>query len=388
MASGVRTMELAKSLLKIDVEAIVFSPYEETRTTKDGVKVVKVPTFFSSIKMEDAFYYATRRAYYNRALQKLIIKMSTKLLSGRIQLSSKLHELFKKFDLDIVQAEQDNAALSLLSMRSKLNLPIVLDLHGIWSEELLAANAIKVGSDEWTELQALMRHIVKSVDLTVSLSDSMKDYVLSTYCAESRNVVVVPPGGRVLLDDYIGRPIPWKLVYAGIISYRKHVDLFIRSIPYVKERMANVEFHITRKGDLLSLMQSLAQRLKVHPNFFWFKTFDETLQFLTSCHVGVLPSTNDTSARISMPSKLFDYLSVGLPVVANDVGGWTEIVKSNNLGIVTSNDPKDFAAGITKLLENPEELAECGRRGIELIRNKYNWDISAKLLAQSYERLI
>ncbi|MEJ2347974.1 MAG: glycosyltransferase, partial [Patescibacteria group bacterium] len=65
-----------------------------------------------------------------------------------------------------------------------------------------------------------------------------------------------------------------------------------------------------------------------------------------------------------------------------------EIVKSNNLGIVTSNDPKDFAAGITKLLENPEELAECGRRGIELIRNKYNWDISAKLLAQSYERLI
>ena len=79
---------------------------------------------------------------------------------------------------------------------------------------------------------------------------------------------------------------------------------------------------------------------------------------------------------------------MGLPVVANDVGGWTEIVKTNNLGIVTSDDPKDFAAGITEFLENPEEIAKCGRRGIELIKNKYNWDNSAKLLAQSYERLI
>lgn len=381
-------MELAKSLLKINVEPIVFSPYEETRTTKDGVKVVKVPTLFSSIKMEDTFYYATRRAYYNRALQKLIIKLSTKLLNGRIQLSSKLHELFKKFDLDVLQAEQDNAALSLLSMRSKLDLPIVLDLHGIWSEELLAANAIEVGSGEWIELQGLMRHIVNNVDLTVSLSDPMKDYVLSNYGVDSSHVVVIPPGGRVLLDKYVERPMPWKVVYAGIVSYRKHVDLFVRSIRYVKARTANVEFYITRKGDLLSSIQSLSQRLKVNSNFFWFKNFDQTLQFLTSCHVGVHPSTSDTSARLSMPSKLFDYLSVGLPVVANDVGGWTEIVKTNNLGIVTSDDPKDFAAGITEFLENPEEIAKCGRRGIELIKNKYNWDNSAKLLAQSYERLI
>ena len=89
-----------------------------------------------------------------------------------------------------------------------------------------------------------------------------------------------------------------------------------------------------------------------------------------------------------MPSKLFDYLSVGLPVVANDVGGWTDIIKDNNLGKVTSDSPKAFASGILELLKSPDEIANCARRGIELIEKKYNWDVSAGLLMKQYEKLV
>jgi glycosyltransferase involved in cell wall biosynthesis len=388
MASGVRTLELASSLQKIGVEAVIFSPYEKTRIIKDGVKVVNVPTLFSTLKVEDSVYHISRRVYYNRALQRLVIKASKKLATGKLYASSKLQELFEKSDLDIIQAEQDNAALVLLSMGSKLNLPIVLDLHGIWPEELLAAEAIRVNSKEWYDLQGLMNYIVNNVDLTVALSDAMKEYVLSYYDVESSRVAVVPPGGRILLSEYDERPMPPRVVYAGIVSYRKHVDLFVRGMPYIKNWRSDVEFYITKKGDLLTSIQKLAQSLKVHPTYFWFTDFEKTLEFLSSCHVGVLPSTIDTSARISMPSKLFDYLSVGLPVVANDVGGWTDIVKSNRVGMVTRDDPRDFARGVSELLGAPSEMAECGRRGIELIKKAYNWDVSASLLTKSYDKLV
>ena len=89
-----------------------------------------------------------------------------------------------------------------------------------------------------------------------------------------------------------------------------------------------------------------------------------------------------------MPSKLFDYLSVGLPVVANDVGGWTDIVKENRVGRITSDDPKEFAQAIIDLLDNPQEIAEYGRRAMRLIRTKYNWDISANILKDQYKRLV
>ena len=386
MASGVRTIELAKALNELGVESIIFTPYEKNHI-KDGVKIVNVPTLFSTIGMEKPFYHVTRRVYYSSALQKFVIKLSNRLSNGQINVSSKLLTILKESDLDILQAEQDNAAMALLSTHSKLKIPLVLDLHGIWPEELLAAAAISENSKEWNDLQATMNHIVENVDLTVCLSDAMKEYVLSHYNTNSGKVAVVPPGGRVFCDECSERCLPWKIIYAGIVSYRKHVDLFVRSMPHVKKEMQNVEFGITKKGDLLKPIQSMAKSLGVQPNYFWFPNLQKTLEYLSSCHIGVLPTTNDESARISMPSKLFDYMSVGLPIIANDVGGWTNIIRKNNLGRISTDDPVDFANCILDLLSSPEELAKRGSNGIDMIKNTYNWSKSAETLMGYYKAL-
>jgi len=89
-----------------------------------------------------------------------------------------------------------------------------------------------------------------------------------------------------------------------------------------------------------------------------------------------------------MPSKLFDYMSVGLPVVANDVGGWTDIIKRYNLGRISEDNPINFANGIIELLSNPEELIRCGHNGIRAIKETYNWSKSADLLLTCYKRLL
>ena len=48
--------------------------------------------------------------------------------------------------------------------------------------------------------------------------------------------------------------------------------------------------------------------------------------------------------RGTSPSKFFDYLSTGLPILINYPGWMSEIVLNNNLGIrVKQNDPEDFA---------------------------------------------
>ncbi|MDT8782462.1 MAG: glycosyltransferase family 4 protein [Candidatus Bathyarchaeota archaeon] len=387
MASGVRTIELAKALSNLGVEPIIFTPYEHSHF-RDGVQIVNVPTFFSYFGIEHQFYNFTRRVYYSRELQKIVVKLSKKMTSGRVQMPSKLKSIIADSNLDILQAEQDNAALMLLSSGLNIDIPLVLDLHGIWPEELLAANAICEGSKDWIELQTTLKSIVDNVDLTVCLSDAMKNYVTTNYEARESDVAVVPPGGRVFCSEYSIRDLPFKVIYAGIISYRKHVDLFVRSMPYITQSIENVEFGITKRGELLGSIQKLAKSVNVQPAYFWFEDLKKTLKFLSSCHIGVLPSTNDTSAKLSMPSKLFDYMSVGLPVVANDVGGWTDIIKRYNLGRISEDNPINFANGIIELLSNPEELIRCGHNGIRAIKETYNWSKSADLLLTCYKRLL
>jgi len=387
MASGVRTIELAKALTKLDVKTVIFTPYEKTQIY-DGLEIINVPSLFSMFGVEKEFYNFTRRVYYSRELQKFVVKISRKIISKPIKLPIKFREVLEHQELDILQAEQDNAALVLLSSQLNLSLPIVLDLHGIWPEELLAANAIQRNSEEWLDLQATLRTVIQNVDHTVCLSEAMKQYVLQNYQTSQKNLTVIPPGGRVFSNRSLNRPQPWKVTYAGIVSYRKNVELFIKSIPHIQKKVKDIEFYITNRGDLLKKTQKLAKDLDIEPKYFWHQDLKRTLQFLSICHIGILTSTNDISTKISMPSKLFDYMSVGLPIVANDVGGWTDIIKENSLGRVSKDNPKAFADSIIELLSNPEELIKCGENGIKTIKNTYNWDKSAQTLLNCYKHLL
>jgi glycosyltransferase involved in cell wall biosynthesis len=104
--------------------------------------------------------------------------------------------------------------------------------------------------------------------------------------------------------------------------------------------------------------------------------------------VGVLPSSDDLARRMGTPVKLFNYMSVGLPIVANDIGGWTEIIKQEKVGIITNSDPKSFAEAIVNITNNPRSMQEYSIRSLELIKTKYNWDLCIQPLLYIYEKLV
>jgi glycosyltransferase involved in cell wall biosynthesis len=181
---------------------------------------------------------------------------------------------------------------------------------------------------------------------------------------------------------------PFKVVYAGLVAYREHVDLFVRSMPFVKGfGDGKVQFFITNKGEALKEIKRLAGRLGVCPRFFWFDDYGMVNGFLSKCHVGVLPSSNDLARRMGTPVKLFSYLSVGLPVVANDIGGWTGIIKEEHVGIVTSDDPKEFGEALMDVLSDSKAMQSYVTNCLELIKKKYNWDESARVLLGIYRGL-
>jgi glycosyltransferase involved in cell wall biosynthesis len=159
-------------------------------------------------------------------------------------------------------------------------------------------------------------------------------------------------------------------------------------MPYVVKRCPNARFYLTRKGAKLKRIMSMVQEMNVRAEFKWFDSADEFFEFLKTCDVGVISSTTHIARRMAYPAKLYDYLSIGLPVVANDIGAWTRIIKESRVGIVTENNPEAYAQGILELLENPKSLYECGQRGIELVRRELNYYRSAEKLLDLYKRLI
>jgi len=386
LATTVRVNELATSLSKMGVEVYVFTPYERSYETPDGVKVVGLDNTWLELGLSEKVYNLSRKVYHTRALYKLFTRFFLKrTLKNPSRPFFKLVDAIHKYEIDVLQVVQDVAALSLLGVKNELDLPLAVDLHTVFPEEVVATGVVKKASNDFNISKKIEEQILQTVDLIIVLGETMYNHVISNYQVDKKKVIIVEPGARSRVNAVPERDPPAKVLYSGIVSYRKNFKLFLDAIPFVYHKKTDTQFFATKKGDLVDWASSYIRRYGIR-NFmwYWFPDMNKFYDFMYQCHVGVITNEDSEANRMDMPSKLFDYMSLGVPVVTNYIGGWTNIVKQSQVGITTKNTPESFAEGITTLLENPELIHDCGENGIELIKERFNWDTSAKKLYQGY----
>jgi glycosyltransferase involved in cell wall biosynthesis len=90
----------------------------------------------------------------------------------------------------------------------------------------------------------------------------------------------------------------------------------------------------------------------------------------------------------SLPTKMFEYMASGIPVIASNFPLWREIVEGSGCGLcVDPLDPKAIAAAIDYLVGHPDIAKAMGERGRKVTLEKYNWDVEASRLTDFYGAL-
>lgn len=98
------------------------------------------------------------------------------------------------------------------------------------------------------------------------------------------------------------------------------------------------------------------------------------------------PGPNHTEA---LPTKLFEYMAAGLPVVASRFPLWERIITECQCGLtVDPLSPREIAEAVGHLVAHPEEAQRMGRNGREAVQQRYNWETEAKKLLDLYSRLL
>ncbi|WP_059173065.1 glycosyltransferase family 4 protein [Bacillus sp. FJAT-27445] len=93
--------------------------------------------------------------------------------------------------------------------------------------------------------------------------------------------------------------------------------------------------------------------------------------------------------KYSLPVKMFEYMSAGIPVICSDFPLWREIVEKHNCGIcVNPADPKEISAAINFLQDNPTLAKRMGENGRKAVENEYNWEAESKKLIKAYEQFV
>lgn len=87
-------------------------------------------------------------------------------------------------------------------------------------------------------------------------------------------------------------------------------------------------------------------------------------------------------------TKLFEYMQAGLPIVCTDFILWKQVVKNGGCGIcVNPRNINEISRAIIYLLEHQDQAREMGKKGQELVQERYNWKTQEKVLYELYRNL-
>lgn len=388
LGTDVRLVNLISSLSKLDTEIHFITPFKSDALPQSEKVHVHAPTgSWSSPKLNERIYRTTK-TLFNRPFWSRNLVINSFMLNRMAEnIATKIHKLVQNLDLDVVLGELEIAAMACIKLRESLKAPIIADIHGTWSEETIASGIVQENSRQAKALRKFESEIFQGSDAVIAVSEEAKKFFKEFYKVPEEKTTVVPGGAIPRVSRAKKADNPTKIVFSGMITYRENVELLIKSMPIILSQYPSAKFYLTRKGDKAEEIMKLAAKMQLNPEFFYYPSQEGFFNFLKDTDIGVLTSTSDIPRKIAYPAKLFDYMSVGLPIVSNDVGGWVRIIKENRLGIVTGNTPEEFAEAILKLLKNPHMIYECGQRGLELIKTRFNYDTSAKILYDLCETL-
>jgi glycosyltransferase involved in cell wall biosynthesis len=117
--------------------------------------------------------------------------------------------------------------------------------------------------------------------------------------------------------------------------------------------------------------------------------FSDLAQWFVQGDVGLVPwQTEELFPPQIIPTKMFEYMSFGMPVVVSNRPTISRFMDGLECGLlVEPGDSKGFAEAIEYLLNHPGEASRMGERGKQAVKQAYCWDTEGEKLLALYRQL-
>ncbi len=180
-------------------------------------------------------------------------------------------------------------------------------------------------------------------------------------------------------------------LYCGVISEERAFDTLLAALVLTGPEVAPFDVHFFGKlpeklRQTAGLWSGEHREYRLH--FHGYRPLPEVVLTGQTCQAGIALLKPVADYPDSYPTKLFDYMAMGLPVVTSDFPLYRELVETNQCGFcVSPNDPAAVARVLTWILQHPDAARDMGAKGKEAVKRQYNWQQEEPRLGRLYKTL-
>ena len=108
---------------------------------------------------------------------------------------------------------------------------------------------------------------------------------------------------------------------------------------------------------------------------------------LKGADIAISPIPRGPLLDVSSPTKLLEYLALGMPCIGNDSPDQAEVLKASGAGLLCRLTPTELAERAIELLDNLPAARVRAASGLDYIRQQRSYSVLGARLAAVYRRL-
>ena len=238
------------------------------------------------------------------------------------------------------------------------------------------------------------RILARTADRIIAVSDDLRNTILQAERLSPDQVITIPNGidveryqaqrGNEDLKRSLGLPPSSKVVaiIAALTPVKDH-RTFLHAARVIAEREPDARFLIVGDGPLRGELEALAAELGISQNAVFAGWRQDVVDLLAMTDVSVLSSVSEGTSI-----ALLESMAAGVPIVATEVGGNSEVVDHGKTGyLVPASDAEALADRVLSVLQDPRQAERLGAAAVRRAEAKYSIRAMLSKTEELYEEL-
>lgn len=309
------------------------------------------------------------------------------LIDYHFKLIKCLKKLFDKNSIGLIYQRHSIFNASGVILSKKLGIPVILEVNNseVWAKK------------NWSRLvfekfaTRIEKFALQNADLLSVVSDATREQLKKYEIDESK--IVVNPNGvdpekfspsihgnrirkKFKLDDN------FVVGFIGTFTRWHGVETLFEAAVKVHQKNPDIKFLLIGDGNLKPDLELKTYQLNLQGTIYFTGIIphSEAPEYLAACDVLVSPHLGFESGErfFGSPTKLFEYMAMGKPIIASDLEQIGKIIidEFNGLKFKPGNS-EELTSKILRLYNETELRIKLGKNALETVLKNYTWKHNA-----------
>jgi glycosyltransferase involved in cell wall biosynthesis len=300
----------------------------------------------------------------------------------------KLSDFITRYQPQVIHVHDMVIAGAALPLAKKLGITTVLDLHENRPEimkEYLHLQKFPgrylIDLHVWSRRQIALAQLA---DRAIVVTDQARK-VLARDSGKSVEHIFVIPNTPSL--DFVRHPLDnavlarmektFNLLYVGDTSERRGTADMLEVVGLLKEEIPSIRLWVIGKSSFDSQLRELVAELQITDQVQFEGWQPENLfpSYITGSHICLSPLKRNLHHDTTFANKVFQYMSLGRPVLVSDCPAQAELIEGEKAGLVhKAGDLNDFAQKVLTLFRDRELREKAGLNAAAAVRERWHWE--------------